>query len=115
MFGAWKKLWDCWLDFNRTRSNSSGDMLRTLKEELAEWTDFDAAGLYLGRCLGIFASDITNIRQVKHVFWSAHPIGESIISFLRELVKAGVLEYDEENLRFRWNQEFQGSWESRCK
>jgi hypothetical protein len=87
-------------------------MIPTLKEELAEWTDFDLAGLYAARCLGIFASDITTIRQVKHVFWSAHPVGESIVRLLNELVKAGVLEYDEEDLRFRWNQAYRGSWES---
>jgi hypothetical protein len=30
--------------------------------------------------------------------------------FLHELVKAGVLEYKEEN-GFRWNQAYRGSWE----
>jgi hypothetical protein len=86
--------------------------MRTLKDELANWTDFDVAGLYAGRCLGIFSSDITLITQIKHVFWSSHPIGEAIIGFLHHLVKANVLEYDENNLRFRWNPTFKGSWQS---
>lgn len=85
-------------------------MIRTLKDELADWADFDVAGLYVGRCLGVFGPDITSIAQIKHVFWSAHPVGEMIVGFLRQLVEAGVLEYNEENLGFRWNQSFRESW-----
>jgi hypothetical protein len=87
-------------------------MIRTLKDELADWADFDVAGLYVGRCLGVFAPDITSVTQIKHVFWSAHPVGETITKFLRQLVEAGVLEYDDEHLRFRWNQAFRGSWQT---
>jgi hypothetical protein len=86
-------------------------MIHTLKEELADWTDFDVAGLYAGRCLGIFSSDITSVAQVKHVFWSANPVGEVIIEFLHQLVEVGILECDKGHERFRWNQAFRGSWQ----
>ena len=87
-------------------------IIRTLKEELADWTEFDEAGLCVGRCLGIFSREITSVTQVKHVFWSVHPVGESIVQFLKQLVRAGVLEHDEERLCFRWNQAFRGSWQT---
>src|SRR5262245_61451048 len=94
----------------RGRTDSSTRVMKsTLKKQLADWTDFDAAGLHLGRCLGLF--DGQDRAKTKHVFWSAHPVGESLVSFLDQLVSVGVLEHDPEHMRYRWNASFKGSWE----
>jgi len=86
-------------------------MSYTLREQLSDWTDFDMAGLHVGKCLGIFGPEVTHVTDIKHVFWSAHPVGESIGRFLDALVKAEVLDHDQEHLRYRWNASFRGSWE----
>lgn len=86
-------------------------MISTLKDQLEDWTDFDVAGLYLGRCLGVFGSNVEDLRDIKHIFWSAHPVGESLGRFLDQLVSVGVLEHDAEHIRYRWSRSFRGTWE----
>jgi hypothetical protein len=87
----------------------SPDKLDTLRHALVDWTDFDVAGLYAGRCLGIFGPEVAHITDIKHVFWSAHPVGETIGRFLDALVAVGVLESAED--KYRWNRSFRGDWE----
>ena len=87
-------------------------MTSTLKEHLADWTEFDVAGLHLGRCLGVFGPENELVIDIKHVFWSAHPVGESLVRFLDQLVVNGVLEHDAEHLRYRWSSSFRGSWQT---
>ena len=77
----------------------------TLKQALADWQDFDAAGYRLACCLGIFPNGAPG---PKHLYWGANPLGESLGRFLDELVSLGVLEFDDAgtNLRYRWNPAF---------
>ena len=80
---------------------------RTLRERLAEWTDWDFAAFELARSLSLMGPDVEFATDAKHVFWSNHPVGEALSNILRELVGAGVLEYHQ----YRWNSAYVGSWE----
>ncbi|WP_433270297.1 hypothetical protein ACQPWR_14760 [Micromonospora vinacea] len=72
-----------------------------LADALAEWTDVDGAQYELGRTVGLFTD--RTFWQVKWVFWSNNPLGQSLWDMLHALVKAGVLEYrDEPDHQFRW-------------
>ena len=87
--------------------------LTTLKENLKEWTDFDVAEFQLAVCLGLMPNDWKNFgsRKAKHVFWSANPVGDTLHTIIEELTDIGILEYDEKKDKWRWNKEFNGSWE----
>ena len=82
----------------------------TLKESLAEWQDFDTAQHALAICVGLMSPNM-DFHRAKHVFWSANPIGEALHYILQELIKVGVLEHDDEEGKYRWNQAFKGTWE----
>jgi hypothetical protein len=86
---------------------------QTLRERLAEWTDWDFAAFQLSRSVGLMGPDVKFATDAKHVFWGgANPVGEALFNILRELVEAGVLEYrDEPDHQYRWNSAFVGSWE----
>ena len=75
-----------------------------LRLELQEWTDPDVAAFHVARSLSIIGVDVDFHLQFKHVMWSSNPLGESLARILRELVAAGVLEQEDE--RVRWNRGF---------
>ena len=84
---------------------------RSLREALAEWTDWDWAGYELGICLGLMPPAPV-FGRAKHVFWSRHPVGEALYRVLDQLVAVGVLvKRDDPDFQYRWNPEFKGSWE----
>ena len=84
----------------------------TLRQALAEWTDFDGAGLGLALCLGLMDPPVDFASTTKHVFWSNNPIGNLLYGMLEQLAAAGVLEKrDEPDYQFRWSPTFKGSWE----
>jgi hypothetical protein len=83
----------------------------TLKESLAEWTDWDVAQYHLARSLGLMGPGVRFQLEAKHVFWSENPIGRVLHETLQNLTEKGVLEFDEEEERYRWNNSFEGSWE----
>ena len=86
--------------------------IATLRDELADWTDIDVAGLILARRLGIIGAEVQFQTDAKHVFWSDHPVGRALYQMLDQLVEAGVLEKrDEPDFQYRWNPSFKGSWD----
>ena len=64
---------------------------RSLRETLADWTDWDGAGYALGVCLGLMPP-APGFGRAKHVFWSSHPVGEALYRALDILVGVGILE-----------------------
>lgn len=81
--------------------------ITTLKEYLKEWTDLETAGYDLGYCLGLLTEDM-DYRDAKFLFWSSNPVGDTLIGFLDELVKLGVLEFkDEDDHLYKWNEKFE--------
>jgi hypothetical protein len=85
---------------------------RTLRRSLAEWTDADIASYYVAVALGIAPApgkewDFWGGK--KWMFWTANPLGEGLYRILDMLTESGVLEKDQEEMRFRWNPKF--NWE----
>ena len=86
--------------------------MKTLRATLADWTDQDGAAYLMSVALGLMnPEDAPFHTKAKHVFWSAHPVGEALHGFLETLAALGVLERrDEPDVQYRWNREFRGSW-----
>jgi len=81
--------------------------MRTLREALADWTDLDWAAHALAQCIGAIGAD-TEMREVKHIYWSDNALGNELVNALEALVKARVLEKrDEPDDQVRWNQAFE--------
>lgn len=92
---------------------------------MKQWNDWDGAAYKLGLTLGLFDKQKHSFQTgVKHVFWTANPVGKALHECLESLVGAGVLlgrgDIDEEvtngsyhsvYTQFKWNPEFFGSWE----
>jgi len=63
--------------------------------------------------LGLIDFEVSPFQtKSKHVFWTAHPVGEMAHDLLEKLVSLGILERrDDEELEYRWSPTFRGSWE----
>ncbi len=87
---------------------------QSLKVALADWVDADVATYYLACCLGLMRPEdgtLDGFRDAKWVFWSGNEVGDTLWQFMEALQKLGVLEFDEENIKWRWNPSFKGDWE----
>lgn len=82
--------------------------MKTLKDYLLDWTDVDLAQYWLACSLGLLEPDETLqvYRDSKGLFWSNNKHGNSLYAILQQLVQQGVLEYDEDELKMRWNTNF---------
>jgi hypothetical protein len=90
--------------------------LRTLRDRLSDWNDWDGAAFILAQSIGLMSEDVRFELEAKHVFWSNNPIGRALHNILKELVTAGVLENrNEPDDQYRWNPGFVGTWESLSK
>jgi hypothetical protein len=87
--------------------------LRGLRR-MVEWTDQDCAAAAIAQHLGLIDFEKHPFQtSSKHVFWTANPIGDLLTAMLYEMVEVGILEFrDEPDLQFRWNPNFEGSWET---
>lgn len=82
----------------------------TLREALREWTDFDGAEHALALCLGLMSPGISFATDAKHVYWTNNPVGNVLSEILQELTRVGILELNDD-LQYRWNPSFRGTWE----
>lgn len=85
---------------------------QTLRHSLADWTDVDVAAYYVAIALGVApdpGSEWDFWGGKKWMFWSANPLGDVLYRVLEMLSENGVLQKDEEEMKFRWNPDF--SWE----
>jgi hypothetical protein len=85
----------------------------SLRERLNDWTDIDCAAYELGCALSLIGEARSPFQtRAKHVFWSSHPVGETLYQMLEMLADLGILQKrDEPELQYRWNPTFKGSWE----
>jgi len=84
----------------------------TFKERLKDWQDFDLASLNLAVSLGLMKEyDKTSSIPHKYVFWSNHPVGEMLAKMLVSLEELGILEFDEDSLKYRWDPNYRGDWD----
>lgn len=79
---------------------------RVFCEYLKSWADYDGAEHELACALGILDHSIPFNTTAKHIFWSRNELGDALFDILQILTRIGALKYDEENLRYRWNSEF---------
>lgn len=79
-----------------------------LKNMLQEWTDPDIAEYYLACCLGILILDdnFESFRESKHIFWTGNRTSSLLNRLLFSMVEAGLLDFDEEENMFRWNNSY---------
>ncbi len=82
-----------------------------LKELLKDWEDQDISGYYLACCLGLIAYDSSFMvfREAKHIFWTKNPTSKMLYEMLEKMVEAEMLEFDDDETRYRWNEAFQQS------
>jgi hypothetical protein len=75
--------------------------VKTLREYLTDFVDWDGASFYLGVTLGLWSED--SFMKNKGVFWSNNPVGKMLHELLQALVETNVLERIEEpDTRYRW-------------
>jgi hypothetical protein len=84
-----------------------------LKNLLADWTDPDIAEYYLACCLGLMVYDdsFMQFREAKYVFWTQNPTKILLDEMLETMVKNKILEFDDDESKYRWNKTFKGDWE----
>jgi hypothetical protein len=71
---------------------------------LAEWTDADVASYYVAVALGVVpdpGSEWDFWGGKKWMFWSTNPLGDGLHPVLETLAENGVLEKDEDEMKFR--------------
>jgi hypothetical protein len=75
------------------------------KELLQNWEDADVTQYYLACCLGLIDYDetFTIFRGSKHLFWTRNHTSELLWKLLKEMLEDRLLEFDEEENKFRWN------------
>jgi hypothetical protein len=80
----------------------------TLKELLKDWEDQDICAYYLACSLGLIEYDEswTVFRENKYIFWSNNPTSEFLYEALRKMAEVQMLEFDDDETRYRWNKEF---------
>lgn len=81
------------------------NMYSTLREKLKDWTDIDITMHYLAIVLGIDKppEETDDKWEYKWVYWTNNSISKLLDNMIQDLVKNGILEYDEEEMMFRWN------------
>ena len=82
--------------------------MSTLKDLLADWTDFDCAEHAVAACLGLMPAE--SVHGAKWVFWTDNPIGKMLHNVLEGLVQQNVLEKNEDE-QYRYNHNFIPPWE----
>ena len=80
--------------------------MKTLKDQLTNWTDTETAMFYVGQHFGLFDDTYH-----KWVFWSNNPTSRMLYNVLEQLHQLDVLEKrDEPDYQYRWNSSFVGDW-----
>jgi hypothetical protein len=88
----------------------------SLREDLADWTDWDGAAHALAQSIGLMDRSLSINTDAKHLYWSDNPIGKALQAALESFTAAGFLERREEpDIQFRWRAAFRGSWGDRSR
>lgn len=76
-----------------------------LRSLLHDWEDPDVTQYYLACCLGLipYDDDFSHFRALKHVFWTTNSTSVVLIKLLEIMLQDGLLEFDEGESKYRWN------------
>jgi hypothetical protein len=77
----------------------------SLKEALAEWQDIDVTAYYVGQCLGLIERNVS-FAASKPLVLTSNSVSHVIYDILDALVKLAAVEYDPEEMRYRWSSTF---------
>lgn len=80
--------------------------MKTLTEQLQDWSDIDVAMHLLAVNLGMIEDHPDAFFQHKWMYWSENPYGDTLYAMLMGLVKIGVLQYDHEGMSVKVNAGF---------
>ncbi|MBU0728684.1 MAG: hypothetical protein KKE17_10590 [Proteobacteria bacterium] len=81
--------------------------MKSLKENLTDWTDWDQAELAIAKSLNILSPDSEMTPDTKGIFWSTNPLGNFLADVLEQMSEIGILEFREKpDLQFRWNNDY---------
>jgi hypothetical protein len=84
-------------------------VMRTLRENVTDWTDVDETGHALALALGILDAAVPG-KLTKHVFWTSNQLIDALQDILDILVRIGALDWNQEEQQYRWNPTF--TWDS---
>lgn len=77
--------------------------MKTLKDDLEEWSSRERAVFRLGRHLGVFETDFERARAEVA---AGSPVVTALEFVLNSLAVFGVLEYDVVSEQYRWKPSF---------
>src|SRR4051812_6768695 len=77
----------------------------SLKEALRDWEDPDVALYMVGRCLGLIEHGVS-FAASKPLVNTSNSVSLVIGETLDAMVRLGAVEYDENEMRYRWNSTF---------
>jgi hypothetical protein len=78
----------------------------SVRDELAEWAEWDEAGWSIAMHLGLLPPGVSYQTEAKHVFWTSNPLWDAIHDVLDAMVRVGALEYEPEEQRWRARPEY---------
>jgi hypothetical protein len=76
------------------------------RTNLSSWRDIDGVEYELAIALGILEPGTPFATDAKHVFWSSNELGDALHDMLDMLQKIGALEYNGDEMQYRWNPRF---------
>jgi len=82
-----------------------------LKVLLEDWEDQDISAYFLACSLGLVEYDPSwkVFRENKHIFWTSSPTSDFLYESLRKMAEIGMIEFDHDEGKYRWNKEFKPS------
>jgi hypothetical protein len=78
----------------------------SFKGAVSSWQDVDGVMYDLAIALGILEPGTPFGAHAKHVFWSNNELGNMLHDMLRMMAKIGVLEFNDDGDKCRWNPNF---------
>ena len=100
-----------WDEYEREIPEERLQQSQTLRHSLSYWRDVNTSAYCVAIALGV-APDSGDVQYLwggkQSVFCTATPLGDCLRDCLRMLAGCGILEFEAENSRYRWNADF--SW-----
>lgn len=82
--------------------------METFIARIKDWTDYDVAMHLLALQIGIVDEDKGSFQsEYKWIYWSDNPYGNMLGDMLNKMIEVGVLLYDEEDQKVKYNPDFE--------
>ena len=79
-----------------------------LRLALFRWTDADVVEFHIAKALGLFdvGTDVTFAGKYKWIWETRNKCSSMMAGIMSSLVDMGVLEHDDVEMTYRWNQSY---------